>query len=484
MKSFFHALSRLQTGCPSTVIPLGFLLGIIFALLPSAARGQSFWEMTPYRIHVIVALAPVPDLGPRVEADLLSGLVEQAEAVVGPAWDLEVEPATGALRYRLFDSITAADDVVPVEIETRLLEYDKVITLAVRMAPDRFEIVAREFDCRTRRWELPVVGEARQTTSLREEVFRTLLRAFSPLARIEINADRQTILKPRAARRPVRDPSLRWFQEGDVFQPIIRRNNRDGELRDGRTEPLPWSFLVIREVGASGIVCELFSGTRQSLRARRRGRVEQIALAVKAPAAPTRLLLEARDAPGTALAGYDIYARGPNATESQWVGRTDDDGAVVIPPNEHPLRILFVKNGNQLLARLPLVPGLTPTAVAAMADDNVRLEAEGLLTGLREELIDLVARREMLVGQIYHRLDADDFAGADQKFETLRRLPTREQFLAEVDQLVVTKRSTDPQVQRKLDGLFNETRTLITKYLDPRRVFDVQNQLNQNRKVK
>ena len=454
------------------------MIGLVVALFPTTASGQTTWERTPYRIHVILALAQVPDLGPRIESDLLTGLIEQSESVMGPAWDLQAQTAPPPMRHRILQSITSLD---VGDLDPELFKHDKIIVISVRMTPDRFKIVAREFDCPTRRWELPVIGEARQPTRLREELFRTLLASFAPLARIEINAQRQIVLKPRAADMPIRDPSITWFHKGDVFQPIIRRNHRDGNPRENGIQPLPWAFLVVQEVSGSQITCKLHRGTRQSLRVRRRGRVQQFALAVKTPATSTQLLLRARTDPDLPLSGYDVYARGPDADQSDWIGRTDHQGALEISPDAYPLRILYVKNGDQLLARLPLVPGLTPSVVAAIADDTVRLETEGFLTGLQEDLIDLVARREILIARIHHRLDADDTMGAAEQLETLKRLPTREQFLQTIAQWQTQSVSKDPAVQSQLDKLFQETRTSIARYLDPRQIYDAQTLLNRAR---
>jgi hypothetical protein len=57
-------------------------------MLPGPAAAQSVWELTPYRIEVLVAFAPVPELTPRLQAELVGNLVDRAESLVGAAWDV------------------------------------------------------------------------------------------------------------------------------------------------------------------------------------------------------------------------------------------------------------------------------------------------------------------------------------------------------------------------------------------------------------
>ena len=46
-----------------------------------------------------------------------------------------------------------------------------------------------------------------------------------------------------------------------------------------------------------------------------------------------------------------------------------------------------------MLARLPLVPGLEPRMTAELRGDDRRLDAEGFLVGIEQELFDLAGRR-------------------------------------------------------------------------------------------
>ena len=66
-----------------------------------------------------------------------------------------------------------------------------------------------------------------------------------------------------------------------------------------------------------------------------------------------------------------------------FVGRTNWNGILKVEPTEDPLRLLYVKNGGAILARLPLVPGLYSQVVADLSGDDIRLQAEAYIRVLR-----------------------------------------------------------------------------------------------------
>ena len=132
--------------------------------------------------------------------------------------------------------------------------------------------------------------------------------------------------------------------------------------------------------------------------------------------------------------------------------------------------MLIVKSGDMVVARLPIMPGLAPTAVAQVADDEPRLQVEGLIIGFQEELVDLIARCQVFMSCIRSRMKAGKTDEAKQLFGELRRLRTQQDFLR--DLLVERQRrsSADPQSQKQIDKLFDDTQTVINRFLDSRAV--------------
>lgn len=477
---------------------------LCFSAAPVGAQ-QTVWELSPYRVHLILATAPAPELTPEFRADLTESLLARVHALVGAPWEASISEARPALRRALVrDLETVTVDAVKDEVWKELSgeeespakeesspkeepfdfeQIDKVILLVARRGPTGYLVTAREFDVRTRQWNAPVSVPVWQSGKLRDAAFRAVWQAFSPLAQI-ISVEKKVVtLRLRAAglqQEAARDVSVVEVAPGDVFQPIIRHNDRYGKLRGAN--PVPWTFLTVEQVGQRGLTCQLHSGMRTPLSGRRRGQYEQLALAVQPTDKSTRLILQSRSEPPEALAGYDVYSHPPDSKTTELVGRTDLEGSVVVGPSENALRVLLVQHGAEFLARLPLVPGMQAEATAQIANDDQRLEAEGFITGLQEELVDLVTRREVLLAQIERRMEKKEFDEAAKLVRQLQGLESREDFdlyLAEEQKKVF---SSDRLTQAKIDQMFRKTRELVNEYLDPTVIDQIDRQVRSAQK--
>lgn len=441
-------------------------------------QGQSVWELTPYRIQILLALGDAPELTPRLHADLAADLAARIDAWVGPAWDATVAAAPPTLRYPMASHI----DALGVEsLPQESLDFDKVVLLAVGPDPVGYHASARELDVRTRVWSRTGRVAAGHAAKLRDASFRAVRMAFAPLARIgTFDPQTKTVdLRVRAGALPVRDKSIAWVAPGDVFQPLMRRNDREGKLRS--VAAVPWTFLVVDQVRQAELTCKLHSGVPAPLSARRRGRTEQLALAVIPPDRPTLLTLQARTEPKVPLFGYDVFEQTPDGKSAVLLGRSDRRGSLTIAPGSQVLRVLLVKHGGEVLARLPLVPGLQPEVVAAIPNDDLRLEAEQAVVQFQEMLVDLVIRRQLLLAKARAALSAGNLAQADEAMAELRRLKRREELAVSLDQQQQRLVSNDPAVQRKIDALFADTRKLLDKHLSQDPVDQLSEQLSQAR---
>jgi hypothetical protein len=453
---------------------------IISICLCSGARGaqgqsEAIWEMTPYRIHVFVAAADQPELTSRLTTDVVETIAARADAVVGVSWTLDVEPATGELREKILGGLDRLDAAA---LPAALLDsnFDKIIFERIVMNQGECAIAARELDVRTRLLGTPVASVVFQRQLTPAEAFRAVLLAFAPLSLIdEVNGDNAS-LRLKAAGLAPRDPRLRQVGKGDVFLPVLRVNDRDGKPK--RIQPLDWTLLTVQSVDQSRATAEIHTARRGALAGRRRGRVEQLALGVRPPRLSTRLVLQARGKSKRPLAGYQVFAGAPDSKTTELVGQTDGEGGLLIAPAPGGVRILFVKNGGELLARLPVLPGVAPVLTAAILDDDRRLEVEGLITGMQERFVDLLARRQTLAARVRSRIDAEKWDEAKTLLEELRGLDARPQF----EQLQQQRRAivaSDPQVQRKIDRLFNDTQQVVTRFLDPNDVDQLERDLNE-----
>ena len=453
---------------------LSLLSVVIIALGPSTtfAADPSVWQMTPYRIQVLVAIAPRPSLPPRLQTQLCGSLAARIEAVIGAPWNANVSLAPPALRYVLLNDIENMQ-VDPEQLPME--ETDKILFLAVQTDPGHATVTARDFDVPTRLLNPAVTLPVWQIGSLSDVAFDAMLAAFAPLARIDRTEKDQVVSRLKASGLPLRDRNLQMIHVDDVFRPILRYKDREGNFR--RAVPVPWTFCTVTSILPGEIRAQVHSGIRATLTTRGRGRVESLAMRVVPQRGSTILVLRSRTEPKVPLAGYEVYSHPPGKKGAALVGRTDRQGRLLVPPGESLLRCLLIKNGTEPLARLLMVPGLEPQLTAEIPDDDARLEAEGFVTGLQEELVDLVARREILMAGVRARIEAGQINRAEKLFDELGRLPNASQFLESVARERERLASKDPAIQAKIDALLADTCHLIDRHLDSNGIEELEREL-------
>ena len=447
-----------------------------------AAEGLG-WEFEPYRIDAVVALDVAGGLAERLASELPRHLEGRAVSSMGPTWLLKPQIATGVQRHLVLSNITTIADPPAAQFRT---DGDKLLLIAIKWQADGFEITAREFDRFVQKWGMPLRRDLRQADMLGEQAFALASQAVASLARFEPdpNDSRRVLLQPRAAALARPDPDATWTQAGDVFLPMIRRTTRSGELVQGGAQPVPWTYIEAVEVDGDKIVGRVHSGTRQPLPARRQGRIEPIAIALRADPGETTLRLESRTDADKPLVGYDVFAQDTGEEATTPIALSDAEGRVQVPAGGTRVQIVFVKNGGQLLARFPLVPGAESEVDVPLPDDDMRLAAEARLATLREEVVDVVARRNILMARARQKINEGDFAAAQELLQALDELPGRAQFNLTLTTAMRLLRSDDPQMQRRIDQLFEATRAVVNQYLDVRPISDLHNELREARRKK
>ena len=200
--------------------------------------------------------------------------------------------------------------------------------------------------------------------------------------------------------------------------------------------------------------------------------MERLAVVARPRLPATRVVLQSRDKDPHPLTGYEVYVKGIDDQPTQLLGVTDWRGSIEVPRGDVLVRTLYVKNGNQLLARLPLVPGDEPEAVAKTIEDDFRLQTEGFVTALQARVTDLVARREILAARIRKRLTEGKLADAEKLLEEYRKLESRDDLLKELDaqqgQITDNDAALDKLTRTRIGKLMGEARKLLlNKYLDP-----------------
>jgi len=443
------------------------------------APAEPIWELQPYRLGLLLAVDAKAHLPADAAAAIERRLRQLTDNLVGARWEwTQIAAPAPQLRHKL---LTVFGDVQLTELPAALAQADKVLVVAVDEQQGVFRVRAREWDTAARQGSTVVERIATTAGQLPDQAFRAVAEAFSPLALIETVQGSKVALRLRGGELPLRDASRRWVSKGSVFRPVVRRLDSLGRTERDEVAAIPWTFLLVQDAGPSALSAQLHSGIRSPLSTSRRGRMQQLALAVGKPAGQTTLALVSADGQARPLEGYDVLIRNPDETTPRWIGRTDYRGQVAVPAGTHPLQILSVKHGEQLLARLPCSPGLTPRESAELVDDDARLEAEGWVAAVQETLVDAVTRRSLLVAQIDARLKAGDNDQARRLLDELRRMPSRQQLLFEVEQQQQRLTANQPQVARQLERMFGDTKKIVAQHLDPRVIDELELRLSRGR---
>ena len=276
------------------------------------------------------------------------------------------------------------------------------------------------------------------------------------------------------------------MNSGEVYQPLMVRTSSTGEVKSDSIREIPWTYLTLDQPVERGWRGDVHTGTRRPFGVRRRGRVEHLALALREPVGSTQVRFYARHNASRGLTGYEVFRREPAATESLPLGLTDTSGSVKIDPSESKVTLLFLRSEGQLLAKVPVVPGLKSKIDVPVADDTARLRAQAALTSLTERLIDTVAQRNILIARVRDRLKSGKIDQAQALFLDLDSLPGRAQFDQEIKSVENRKlnRSDDPKVQARIEKLFADTRKLLGRFLSTRQISEVQAELTAARRGK
>jgi hypothetical protein len=185
-------------------------------------------------------------------------------------------------------------------------------------------------------------------------------------------------------------------------------------------------------------------------------------LHVKPQFEATTLALRSRTGDGRALTGYEIYTKRPDAEDVVHLGSSDWRGQIDLPRGEAGLTLILIRNGTQLLARLPIVPGQDRRLVAELMDDDGRLQAEGAVAALYSRALDLVARREILANRFRARLKENKLDEAQKLLEEFRRLESRSDLGRALDEMMRSTEANDRLTQQRINKLFVDARKLLT----------------------
>lgn len=456
-----------------------WVLAVCAAGAASAAEAPVVWEAAPYRIRVELAIDAPGELAELLAAELPSRLEERVHTAIGAPWRVETEVVTGAARQRLLRGL---DQFSAGNVVESAAGDDKQLLVVLRATPWGYALSAREFDHYLRRWGPTLRRMVRQRDALAEQLFELTERAIAPLARLRADAkDPQLVaLDFRGADLPASGPDFAWVQPGDVLEPAWRRTNRDGSLAEAGVTAVPWTYVEAVAPPKNGATK---SGRLRSVSPRplgvRRGRVEQVAIALRHDPGDTTLELRSRRDRDKPLIGYEVLAQDVDDQALRPLGASDAAGDVTISPGKSAVQFVVVKSDGVTLARVPVVPGAEPRLTIPLPDDDVRQRAAARLAAFREDVVDLVARRTILIARIRRQIEEQNFDAARELLTALDELPGPSQLNLALDREAQRLRTDDVQVQRRIDRLFSQTRTVLGKFLDPQAIGKVREEFQQ-----
>ncbi|MGE3780412.1 MAG: hypothetical protein AB7F89_24705, partial [Pirellulaceae bacterium] len=477
--------------------------GATGALNP-VARVQAVipWEYSRYRVRVWIAACASPELGATVRKQLLSEVQRRGDAMPDAPWHWLVSAPPESLAHTVAYVPESLTDAHIAAADKDALKDDKIIWISLRATPRDVTIRARELDCHARTWSPVAEQVVRQSERIGQAAFDAAVSVFAPLLRIEEGQGKTCIGRNRTGGLITED-SIAYLGPGDVLQPIFRQNDRYGEPLPNRVQALPFTFLhvVSQDAQSSSLLtCNVHSGMRTPIHGRGSARRERWALKVR-PVQDTTLLHvvsrpAARGEPSVPLAGLEVYAKTPplvppsveteqerleaeKRNPPELLGITDWRGSLQLPRSPDPLRLVYIKNGGLLLARLPMVIGLDDRLQAEVPDDNPRLQAEGFVRGMSGEIMDLVVQRQLIRVRFQKRLEEGKLDDAQKLLDDFRGLKSLNDMLRTLDQQMTRQKPTNnPAVRQRVEKLYADEREMIAKYVDVELLNMMQRQLS------
>jgi hypothetical protein len=465
---------------------------------PEAVRIRTAKNVGEFVQKIYATKGRIEEVKRRAAADgdeTISGVAQRLEAIEGDAMavrELWADDKTEAVLVSrgmamTLDQPEAKLITPPIsDLVGELVEdYDKIFIVRIRgdVIPNEIEVV--EFDTLMRHFG-PVARfqAAVGPRALPDTIGSGLTEAFAPVVRIENAGQQNAVGLLRAGGLIVDEASPAAIRVGDVLEPMTRKNDRNGKpILIG---PIDWAFLLVTEIEGRHVKMDYYAGRAGGLQGRKNQRTFRTALKVRPFGNSSVLRLHLQRDTDFPLIGYELYDKELKSTKMTFLGRTDWDGRLTIESSEQPLRLLYVKNGGAVLARLPIVPGLHPMDVADLTGDDMRLQAEAYIRGVQNAIIDLVAIRELFKARIHLRLERGEMDKAEELMNALRDQPSNEKLADDMGKkqtvFLQALGSRNANQRRKVDEMFTTTRELLSKHINPKLVRDLEDDLIAARK--
>jgi hypothetical protein len=219
--------------------------------------------------------------------------------------------------------------LLPWQSDSLFRQRDKQFFLLVGMSGDDYTFSVRELDC-----PMQYLGPAFQESTpswvyAPRIAAATIAKAFAPVARVEDAEARSASLRLRAGGLIVGKNNPAAVEVGEVMQPIVRRDDRNGVAT--LLEPLSWTFAAITETDGVKMKANVYTYSGgPGLQGRKNRRTQRVLLRVRPRYDQTDIKVVVRG-DGRPQSGCFVYQRDFLTEEFEFLGRTDWRGRFTIP---------------------------------------------------------------------------------------------------------------------------------------------------------
>jgi hypothetical protein len=446
------------------------------ASAPEAALTPLPFDEQPYSVQAIVSFSDHTRFTPRLRGDVLRRFRTHAAAFIGRVWQLEVQDASDRLQ---FDQPETMQKLTAQQVAPFSEGRDKLFVLGVRFAGDRFLLAGREYDVAFDQWGPEFHGTARETGQIARELMLIASRMFSPLAQIESAEKSKVTIRIKGGRLPTLDqgavdpkarhkPGFQFVQNGTLLRPMRYLLTEEGEVAE--IAPLPWTLYEVDRRDGPLATCRVHSAIRNPHPAASRDRNEPQLIVLRSAGGSTVLRIIDSDTK-TPLAAMDVEVRERIDAPYIPLGTTDLDGRISIPPNRTgPGHVtVFVRHGRDTMAMLPILPGAAEEPELALKPDAIRLDIEGRVVAVQEQIIDQVARRKILQSRIKSAIAKKNWNEGEALLKFLKESPTQESMLSRLEHAKVEARAKREEKlwTGKVKRMFSETEQIIQAFFNP-----------------
>lgn len=430
------------------------------------------WDQKPYNVEIEVSFAGDARLDDRFRTALISALADRLTDDLGRMWSLSISEATGDAYLPAAQLARLTDE----DAKTRWMSHtaDKVFALCVGRTPQKTTFDVREWD-RTAQQMTPVrSGETFDSRLAAGVASATIRETFRALAQVESVDGKSAILRLRAGELLPPDQAAAQFAVGDLAVPFYRQLDRKREVK--RVQHIPWTYLKIENIERGRVTSSIVSTFPGAVMAGKR-RLESMAIEIRAWHPQTELKVAPRSNPGNPIAAarVDVVDRLPTAADpvpDRLELRTNRDGIITVPAEATAqIRFAIVNSGQAVLARVPFSPGAQKSLTIETIDDGPRLSVEGEVSLLEADLVELVARRQILGLRAEAAIKAGKGEEAQSLVAQLKALPDQKSFQQRVE-LVRTagveaaKAKKDTVAETRIRKLCGNLTEVATTHLD------------------